>query len=304
MPIVTPRSNGRFQLEVDGTAVGGLRHFSGLGAVADVVQAGAGPGTQPKKHVANVAWAPGVARLGLDMGQGMYAWLKASLDQGGAHQAGAFKLADFNGQVQAAYSFSNALVTAITFPRLDAASKEAGTLEVAFQAEQLRWALGGGEALTTGATRRAKAWLSSNFKLSLGSLPCARVVAVEAFTWRCEVATDPIGMEREPKLRPAKVTVPNLKLTLSMADFAPWAAAAKAWFVDGQHLEANELQGSITLLDPTLNEANALGEITLANVGFKAFHPPEAGTAADKLQTFGVELYVEKMGLALKAFAP
>lgn len=301
MPIVTPRSNGRFQLEVDGTAVGSLRHFSGLGTVGDVVQIAPAAGAQPKKHLANFTWTPGQARLGLGMGQGMAAWLQASLDQGGARKSGSFKLADAAGKVQSACSFSNALVTAITFPKLDATSREAGYLDVAFQAEQVQWALGSGEALAPGAIHpAAKAWITSNFKLSLGKLPCARVVAVEPFTWRCEAASDAVGVGREPGLHPAKVTVPDLQLTISAADFAPWAAAAKAWFVDGQHLEANELQGRITLLDPTLNEANALGAITLANVGFKAFNLPEADTGAGGQATFSVVLYVEKMGLEVK----
>jgi phage tail-like protein len=301
MPIVTPRNTARFQLEVDGTTVGSLRHFSGLGAVADVVQNDAGAGTPPKKHVANFKWTAGHAKLGLGMGQGMYGWLKASLDQGGARKNGSFKVADAAGKVQSAYSFSNALVTAVTFPKLDATSKEVGTLDVAFEAEQLRWALGSGEALAPAAVLRAKAWLSSNFKLSLGTLPCARVVSVEAFTWRCEVASDGIGVGREPTQQPAKVTVPDITLTISAADFAPWAAAAQAWFVEGKRMEADELQGSITLLDPTLTDANALGTITLGNVGFKAFTPPEADANAGHLATFTVVLYVERMGLELKA---
>lgn len=302
MPIVTPRNTGRFQLEVDGTPVGSLRHFSGLGTVADMAQTAPAAGGPPKKHVANFRWAPGKARLGLGMGQGMYGWLKASLDQGGARKGGSFKLADAAGKVQSAHTFSNALVTALTVPRLDAASKEAGYLEVAFEAEQVQWALGSGEVLAPGALRPVtKAWITSNFKLSLGNLPCARVVAVEAFTWRCEVAADAIGVGRVPIAQPAKVTVPDLQLTISVADHPAWAAAAKAWFVDGQRLEANELQGRLTLLDPTLDEANALGAITLGNVGFKAYTPPEADTSAGALATFSVLLYVEKMGLELKA---
>lgn len=304
MPTVVTRSAGRFQLEVDGAAVGSLRHFSGLGLEADIAQNDVGPGSVPKKHVTNFKWAPGVAKLGLGMGKGMYEWIKASFAQTNVRRDGAFKVADANGKVQSSLNFNGGIMTSVTVPKLDGSSKESGFLDIAFQAEQVRWALAPGEDISHVVARPGKAWVTSNFKLSLGNLPCARVAAVDAFTWRCEPAADSVGVLREPTTHPAKVTVPDIRLTISAADFLPWAEAAKKWFVDGQRMDGDEMQGRITLLDPTLNDANAMGWIDLVNVGFKSFTPPEADTAADRLLTFSVELYVEQMRFSLKALEP
>jgi len=302
MPTVVTRSAGRFQLEVDGATVGSLRHFSGLGMEADIAQNDMGPASVAKKHVANFKWAPGAAKVGLGMGKGMYEWIKASFAQTNVRRDGAFKVADANGKVQSSLNFNGGIMTSVTVPKMDGSSKEAGFFDIAFQAEQVQWALASGEDISKVVARPGKAWVSSNFKLSLGNLPCARVAAVDAFTWRCELAADSVGVFREPTTQAAKVTVPDIRLTISAADFQPWAEAAKKWFVDGQHLEADEMKGRITLLDPTLNEANALGWIDLVNVGFKSFNPPEADTTTDHLMTFSVVLYVEQMNFSLKAF--
>lgn len=303
MATVVTRPTTQYQFEVNGQAVGGLKHFSGLDLQADIVQSGVVADAMPKKHVANVRWSPGLAKVGIHMGKGLHGWIKDSFDKGSAPQSGRFVVADAQGKVQSALDLQGSVLTALTVPACDATSKAAGVFEVAFQADQVKWALGSGEQITKVASRAAKEWVSSNFKVSIGKLPCARVSKVDAFTWRCSVAqADDLGL-RHGTLAPAKVTVPDIKLTMSAADFPAWAEAARQWFVDGKRLDADEMQGRITLLDPTLDEAKALGWIDLINVGFKTFSAPEADPTgkAPAVQQFTVELYVEKMAFNIQA---
>jgi hypothetical protein len=109
-------------------------------------------------------------------------------------------------------------------------------------------------------------------------------------------------MFREPTKHPAKVTVPDIKLSISMADYQPWADAAKKWFVDGQHLEDNEMQGRIVFLNPNMNPNDPIGEISLINCGFKKFSKDDAEANSEKIARFNVELYVEKMEFKLHYF--
>src|SRR5438270_43087 len=80
----------------------------------------------------------------------------------------------------------------------------------------------------------------------------------DSFTWKCGITPDQIGSFREPTKQPTKVTVPDLKLAISYADHQPWADWAKKWFVDGHHLEGDELQGRIVFLGPDMQKE--LGE--------------------------------------------
>ena len=298
-----PSAAGRSRLDIDGAAVTLLKQFSGLGAEADIAQSDTGPDSPPKKHVANVKWTPGRAQVGMAMGKGLYGWLKAALGGGSSARNGVFKVADFDNKMKSERTFSNALITEFTVPKLDGASKDTGFFDVAFEAEHVSWAAGTGEDIGRTIIPKTALWASANFKVTIGDLPCARVASVDAFTWRCALASgagidDAHGVGT---LQAARVSVPDIKLSISSADYAAWADAANKWFFKGASLEANEMKGRISLLSPTLKDADELGSIDLFNVGFKSFDHEEAVLNNEQIPRFTVVLYVEKMLLNIKA---
>lgn len=293
-------TGGRFALDIDGFNVGFLKKFSGLAMEADIVANDLGPDNVQKKHVANVKWTPAKATIGIGMGKGMYDWIKAAFDKGYITKNGTFTSADFNYKAQSALTFSNALITEVTVPKLDGSSKDAAYFDIGFEAEQVRWAKGGGEDIRGKIGPKQKQWLCSNFKVEIGGLPCQRVATIDSFTWKCAVASDMLGVFCENTKHPAKVTVPDLKLSISYADHDAWSQAAKKWFIDGHRTEADEMTGRIVFLGPNMREE--LGEITLMNVGFKKFSDEDAEANSEKIKRFNVELYVEKMEFKLTAF--
>ena len=291
---------GRFSLDVDGYNVGFLKKFSGMAMEADIVANDLGPDNVQKKHVSNIKWTPGKATVGIGMGKGMYDWIQAAFDKGYLTKNGAFTSADFNYKAMSRLDFMNALITSVTVPKLDGSSKDAAYFDIEFEAEQVRWSKGGGEDIRGKIGPKQKAWLCSNFRVEIGALPCSRVATVDSFTWKCSVSADQIGIFREPTKHPAKVTVPEIKLTISHADHDAWAQAAKKWFVDGHHLESDEMTGRIVFLDP--NMTDELGEVELQNVGFKKFSDEDAEANSEKIKRFSVELYVEKMKFKLNQY--
>ena len=293
-------TGGRFSLDIDGYNVGFLKKFSGLAMEADIVANDLGPDNVQKKHVSNIKWTPGKATVGIGMGKGMYDWIKAAFDKGYVTKNGTFTSADFNYKAQSQLTFLNGLITGVTVPKLDGASKDAAYFDIEFDTEQVRWAKGGNEDIRGKVGPKQKAWLCSNFRIEIGGLPCDRIATLDSFTWKCAVASDQIGIHREPTKHPAKVTVPDLKLGISYADHDAWAQAAKKWFVDGEHLEGNEMTGRIVFLDPNMKDE--LGEITLMNVGFKKFSDDDAEANSEKIKRFNVELYVEKMEFKITQF--
>jgi len=286
-------TGGRFALDIDGYNVGFLKKFSGLAMEADIATNDLGPDNVQKKHVSNIKWTPGKATVGMGMGKGMYDWMKASFDKGYLTKSGMFTSADFNYKAQSSLSFTEALITGVTVPKLSGDSKDAAYFDIEFEAEQVRWAKGGGEDIRGQIGAKQKAWLCSNFRFELGGLPCNRVASIDSFTWKCAVAPDQLGIFREPTKHPAKVTVPDLKIAISYADHDAWAKVARDWFVSGKHLESNEMQGRIVFLGPDVKEE--LGSIDLLNVGFKKFSDDDAEANSEKIKRFNVELYVEKM---------
>jgi tail tube protein gp19 len=291
---------GRFALDIDGFNVGFLKKFSGLAMEADIVSHDLGPDNMQKKNVANIKWTPGKATIGIGMGKGMYDWIKASFDKGFLTKNGSFTAGDFNYKAQSRLDFMNALITSVTVPKLDGSSKDSAYFDVEFESESVRWSKGGGEDIKGQIGVKQKAWLCSNFRVEIGDLPCNRVATVDSFTWKCSVAGDQIGTVREYTKHPAKVTVPDIKLSISMADYDKWADRAKAWFIDGKHLEGDEMTGRIVFLGPDMKEE--LGWIDLHNVGFKKFSDEDSEANSEKIKRFTVELYVEKMLFNIKQY--
>jgi hypothetical protein len=103
-----------------------------------------------------------------------------------------------------------------------------------------------------------------------------------------------------PAKTPGRIAVPDLTLTISMADHEAWADAAKRWFIDGERAESSEMAGRIVFLGPNLKEE--LGEVSLRNIGFKRFSWIPSEGAPDSISRFNVDLYVEKMAFKIGAY--
>jgi len=295
-------TSGRFALDIDGFNVGFLKKFSGMSMEADIVSNDLGPDNIQKKHVSNIKWTPGKASLGIGMGKGMYDWIKAAFDKNFLTKTGTLTAADFNYKAQSTMTFTGGLVTSVTVPKLDGSSKDAAYFDIEWEAETVRWAKGGGEDIRGKIGPKQKAWLCSNFHVEIGKLPTNRVASVDSFTWKCSVVSDQVGIFREPTKHPAKVTVPEIKLSISSADLDPWAQAAKKWFVDGFHTEDQEMGGAISFLNPMMDQKKPIGQVVLSQVGFKKFSEDDAEANSEKIKRFNVELYVEQMSFAINEF--
>jgi hypothetical protein len=284
-------TGGRFMLDVGGEQVGFVKKFSGLAVEADIVANDLGPANVQKKHVSNIKWTAAKATIGIGMGKAMYEWIKAAFDRSYVTQNGSFVSADFNYKAQSRLNFMHALITSVTIPKLDGLSKDAAYFDIEWEAEQVRWEQGKQEDIRGKIGPKQKAWLCSNFRVEIGNLPCARIATVDSFTWKCAVASDQVF--REPTKHPAKVTVPDINLGISMADYDAWAQAAKTWFVDGFHEEKDEMNGRIVFLAPDMK--TELGDIELQNLGFKKFSTDDYEANSEKIARFQVKLYCEGM---------
>jgi hypothetical protein len=292
---------GRFQLDVDGYNVGFLKKFSGLAMEADIASNDLGPDNMQKKHVANIKWTAGKATVGMGMGKGMYDWIHASFKKGYVHKNGSFIAGDFNYAAQSRLDFFDALITSVTVPKLDGSSKDAAYFDIEFEAEKVKWVKGDGKSIQSSiGTGKQKSWLCANFRVEIDDMPCERVATIDSFTWKCSVAPDSIGTNREPTKHPAKVTVPDIKLSISHADHDAWATWAHEWFVVGNHFDEkkHEKQGRIVFLGPDLKAE--LGEIKLKQLGLKKFSSDDSEANSEKIKRFNVELYVEEMEFNMK----
>jgi len=298
MPTATRSTAGNLYLEVGATAVQALKSCTPPALVGQVVIDRSAPSDPvAKKHIGMVGNSPATAGFGLGMGKPMYEWIRTSFASGSTTQSGRFVTTSADNKVRSVLTFSDAVLTSVTFPALDATSRAAGTLTVVFDIGDALDQTGDGTIYAVPGAGKQKAWLVSNFRVTLPGLPCNRVTSVDALTWRVSGARDDIGQPRVPVIREPEVTVPDVTLTIGLADHDAWHTAAKAWFIDGKRTDAHEIDGSIELLSADLR--TVVATIGLNRVGFKRFErrglAPTTGTAS----FFKVELYVEQLSFTM-----
>ena len=278
-----------------GVNAGFLKKFDGLQMEADIVTNDLGPANIQKKHVANIRWTPAKATIGIGMGKEMYTIIQRAFEAQQKPFDGALHVADFNYKIQSSLNFTGAIMTSVTVPKMDGSSKDAAYFDLEWEAETVRWLKGDDSDIRRPIAPEQKAWLCSNFRFEMGGLPCNRVATIDSFTWKCAVVRDPIG---EPTRRAAKVTVPNIKVEVSMADYDAWFQAAKKWFIDGDHEAKDEMAGAIVFLAPDMK--TEIGRVTLKNCGFAKFTHGALEANSEKVARFSCEFYVEDMEFAIK----
>lgn len=286
---------GRFAVMFDqgGTNAGYVKSVTGGNIKGEVAVHQLGPDNVQKKHLATIVHEPITVEVGMGMSKSFYEWIQSSFDKGHVTKSGELVAANFDYEAQSARAFTDAYISEVTIPALDGSSKEPAYMTVKFDPEKIRYEKRGGEKLTGTLASNQKKWLCSNWRVDISGLNCTRVAKVDSFTWKQSVIKDEVGMFREATKHPAKVEVPNLKLTISMADISDWQDWHRSFVIDGLCTEGDEKEGSITFLGPDLKEE--LAEIQLFNVGLISLQQAKQEANKEEVARFEVELYVEKM---------
>jgi len=296
-------TTGRFALELEGYHCAYIREISGGEAEADIATHDHGPMNMQTKQMANFKFTPIKAKVGVAQGGVMNDWIAASFNRQYATKSGAIIAGDFNYKATHRIDFINALISTVTIPTLDGSSKEAAYIDVEWESENVLHTPGGGEDIKGDYGTKQKQWTPSMFKFDLAGLSdaCKRVSKIDSFSWKQKVATDNIGAQRIMTKHPAAVTVPEVKITLSAADFEPWRAWAQAWFQDGKCTHEYHKDGTITFLSPDM--ATEIGHIELKQCGLKKVTAPPLKANSEEISRVVVELFVEEMKFSMSGGA-
>jgi len=170
---------GKYAIELDGVAAGWLQKATGGSVFAEPP-----PPTDKQKPPppVDVRVEPIAIECGAGMSRAFYNWLKGSFGAGGQRKDGSIIAADYDYREVWRLNFFNATLSDITFPALDAASKDAAFLSLKINAERIRRLVPGGSVSQTfgGANPQVqKRWLPSNFRLTIPSIDCKSVSKIE-----------------------------------------------------------------------------------------------------------------------------
>lgn len=127
-----------FHIEVDGASGGYLNSVVGGGPGYETVEEIGSDGTL-RKRPGRAKYGNIVMRAGTGMGKPVSNWIQASFDKQYARKNGTISTPDLSQQKTTnRLQFSNALVTEVTLPALDAASKEGAFVKFSVEPETAR----------------------------------------------------------------------------------------------------------------------------------------------------------------------
>ncbi len=283
-------AGGRFALELDGQSVGVVSAYRGGNVFADVLEFTSGGDLIPRKSPGELHYEEIVIMTGLGMDAAFWEWVANMVGGEPVQKDGAIVMADANSNVLRRLEFKNALITEVSFPALDAANKEPGLMTVKFQPELTSVKPGAGK-LAGGATAKQKLWVTSNFRLNIGSLPCARTSKVEALVIKQKVTEYRDGGEGTVHLLPGRLEYPNLVITFPAVDGTAWQSYFEDFILNGNNGNDHELGGTLDLMGPDLK--TVLARLQFLNLGIFRLALAEIDPSNTNVQQFQADLYSE-----------
>ena len=283
---------GKYAIELDGVMAGWVQSFDGGGASAEVVEEKTTEGQfAAKKHISNVKYEGISISCGTGMSKGFYQWIKDSMDGKAVRISGGVR-----GSIHQKFrlNFTNALITEIGFPALDAASKDAAKMTIKFSPESSR------RAEDTGAPPQMPftwPWLASRFILEIDGLDCSRVSKIDAFVVKQTLAETSVGTLRDYQKEPAKIEFPNISITLPESA----SGSFQDWFDDfvikGNNDDKQEKSGTLSWM--TADGKLVLGVVEFSHLGIFRLAPDASST--DGIRRVKAELYCESMAFDFSA---
>jgi hypothetical protein len=293
-----PRASvaGRFALELDGLFIDFLQETDGGFPKAEVIAEPIGPSPFVKKHIGPPKYQDITIRCNPVMPKPLFDWVAATLAQNYIRKNGAIVTGTFDYKEQSRLQFNNALISEVSFPACDGASKEAAYMTVKFSPEFTKPLKGSG-AVMKGATAKAqqKFWSAANFRLTIPGVDCSKVSKIDAFTIKQSVKQDNIGELRDYQKTPSKLEFPNLAISIAESN----AGTFYAWFEDmvikGNAGEDRERDGTLEFLSP--NRLDVLLTVNFKHLGIFGFAPEKSEANADGIRRVKVEMYCEQITL-------
>ncbi|MDX6585773.1 MAG: hypothetical protein QOI31_246 [Solirubrobacterales bacterium] len=275
----------KFFLELDGEPGGFVVDVQGGFPHGEILETPNGP-DQFKKHIGNVKYEEVSFKFAMtQQPQGLFNWISETLDRSVPSRSGSIKACDADFRVTQQGHFTDALITEIGFPALDAAAKDPAYMTLKFSSDAIATE-GGGGTVPSGGVKAGDA----SFKFAAGSLSSKAPAKIDAFTIKQGLAeVSPGG----PK-RAAKISIPDIKVTLTRnSGLSSWLAFYEDFLVEGNHSEADEIDGQVTLTNS--KGTKELATIDLLNMGILAAIPVTEQVDGETVRRVQVEMYCEEL---------
>jgi hypothetical protein len=208
-------TGGRFALELDGGKAGAPLRGGG-GHVVGIVGAGDPTPTGAPKHITRVKYEDISLSCAAGMSEAFYEWIQHCFEGKPQQFSGRLTSRLSDDAVVDAVAFTDALISEVGFPALDAASKDAAEMTI-----KIRPGSSGRSKAGPRQTVSQRMWHAANFRLAIDGVDCSGVIEIEPFTVMQVFAASGV----DNFLEPTTLEIADLKLTTTAdhsKDFYDW----------------------------------------------------------------------------------
>jgi len=184
------------------------------------------------------------------------------------------------------------MITQISFPALDAASKDAAQITITISPRYTQQVQGSGKAVQV-LGKVQKNWVSANFRLTIAGLDTTKVNKIDALVIKQAAAKDTVGPGRDSVQIPFQQEISNLVITfaeVSAQTFRNWYGDFVIKGINGDTAEKN---GTLQYLSPNLQETYFT--LTFRNIGIFRLAPEKVGAGSETTRRLKAAMYVEDM---------
>jgi len=296
-----PFTGGFFSLSFDnaGSSEGTsyLKSVDGGGVKGELISEPVGPHNLQIKHLSTIAIEPITFEIGLAEAKSVLKWIKESWDKQYSRRNGMISYADANCRVHYEHWFYNAVITEVSFPAFDAASKDSAYLKVKIQPENVELKRVGGSNKVAGtAAPRQKEMTAASFSIKLDPNLDMRVVSkIENVSFKQGVKTLYSGRERLAQVEPTKIEFSDFSVTMPMQFADHLFQWHEDFVIKGKRDPDQEKTGAIEVLSP--NKGSVLFRIDLYQVGIRNAAIAKSDAHADGIKRVKFDFYVGQMKL-------
>ena len=198
-------------------------------------------------------------------------------------KSGAVVYLDASSREVCRLSFSNALITEVGFPALEAGQNEPAIMTVRLTCASTRRHRDSAGRTYNLNPNRGPSWLVSSFRLNLDGLgeTTSRTVRIEEL------------IVRGPN--PGSLAVPDLVITFPASSGQPMEAWLEDFVIKGNNGDAQKKSGTLEWLSPDLREV--FGTLSFEHLGIHRLDPVMFDTGNRTLHLLQAQMYCENLRL-------
>ena len=299
-------SAAHYVLELDGKKdIGLIRSVDGGGVKSEIMTYHMGHTHELWRQIGKPKYEDLKLEFSMSFSDEFYNWIKFFFEGKIERRNGAIVAGDFHYKERARREFQEAMISEITFPKLDGSDKNACYMQATIAPETLRFAPGSGNDIQAQIGQlNQKLWTASNFRLTLdgGGLndSTGRVTKIDSFTIKQTVQEYHMGNRRDPLRLPGILEFPNITFYVPESDSKPFTDHFTKYAMSGTKQLLPRITGAIEMQD---NAASELCRVELAGIDIANISADKSEAGSDKIKEVKVEITVESMSFKYQASA-